>query len=438
MKRNWRNSWIVIALAALLTLASCAGNGDHAGHNDTYTCPMHPTVVSDRPATCPVCGMDLVRKARPGEEVEITEDLARLIESPNEVVVGNIRTIKATYKPQPVSVEAKGLVTYDTRNIHTIASRIGGRLEKVYLKYAFQPVKKGQPVAEIYSPELITSQRELLFLRKNDPDNAVLIDGAKRKLELLGMTPAQIGRLIERSETTDRFTVYSPYSGYLITGENTQAASPGVSANSATASDGMGNGMGGGMGTSLPRAAGTSNATAGSESGTVIREGSYVSAGSPMFTVVNTDALRIELDLTAAQGASLQRGDSISLDYGAGRKEKTTIDLVQPFFNEGQDFVKIRVITNRTEALHIGELVSATIQLPARESLWVPREAILDLGTERIVFIKERGVLKPKQVTTGMKVNGEIEITGGLASSDEIAANAQYLIDSENFVKTDE
>lgn len=418
-------------LAALSALASCNRKNDHAGHNDTYTCPMHPTVVSDRPSTCPVCGMDLVRKARPGEEVEITEDLAKLIKSPNEVVVANIKTIRPTYKSQRTSLEAHGVVTYDTRNIQTIAARVGGRLEKVYLKYEFQPVKKGQPVAAIYSPELITSQRELLFLLENDPDNTTLIESAKRKLALLGMSSAQVNRLIERRETGNTFTVYSPHSGYLITGQPGQ-----VQRSNATsaADEGMKNGMASGM-SSAPASPSVSSAS--NTTSSLIREGSYVSAGQPMFTIVNTNALRVELNLSATNAAFLQKGDSILLDYGHGRKEQTTIDLVQPYFENGQDFIKVRVVTKRTDDLHIGELVAATIQLPAIESLWVPREAVLYLGTQQIVFIKERGVLKPKTVTTGIKANAEIQITSGLASADEIAANAQYLIDSENFIKTD-
>ena len=168
MKKNWRISkivnryWILdigIALILILTVAACVDKSSSHEH-DTYTCPMHPTVISDKQGTCPVCGMDLVRKARPGEEIKITEDLARLIKSPNETVVSSIRTIKGEFKSMPVSVEAQGLVTYDTRNIYTIPARTGGRLEKVFLKYTFQPVRKGQKVAEIYSPELSTAQRE--------------------------------------------------------------------------------------------------------------------------------------------------------------------------------------------------------------------------------------------------------------------------------------
>lgn len=420
-------------LAALLAFASCNGKQDHTEHNDTYTCPMHPTVVSDRPSTCPVCGMDLVRKARPGEEVEITDDLAKLLKSPNEVVVANIRTIKPMYKSQSTSLEAHGLVTYDTRNIQTIAARVGGRLEKVYLKYAFQPVTRGQAVAEIYSPELVTSQRELLFLIQNDPGNTTLIDGANRKLELLGMTRAQINRLIERREASSTFTVYSPHSGYLITG---QPATMEQQQDVISTAEPMGNGMGGGMSGSSP--ATPSNSSTSNAESALVREGSYVSAGQPMFTIVNTNALRVELDIPSTGGVLLQKGDSILLNYGNNRNEQTTIDMVQPFFDKGQDFIKVRVITKRTDEIRIGELVTATIQLPARESLWVPREAVLDLGTEEIVFTRERGVLKPKTVTTGMRANAEIQITGGLASSDEIAANAQYLIDSENFIKTND
>src|SRR5688572_19609479 len=173
MKRNWRKNWpLATTLIMVFALvASCNKSGQHAEHADTYTCPMQPTVISNRPSTCPVCGMDVVRKARAGEEVEITEDLSKLLKSPNEAVIASIKTIKGEYKSMPVSTEAQGVVTYDTRNIYTIPTRIGGRLEKVFLKYTFQQVRKGQKVAEIYSPELLTAQRELIFLLENDSEN---------------------------------------------------------------------------------------------------------------------------------------------------------------------------------------------------------------------------------------------------------------------------
>jgi Cu(I)/Ag(I) efflux system membrane fusion protein len=166
--------------------------------------------------------MDLVRKARPGEEVEITEDLARLIKSPNEVVVASIKTVKAEYKSLPATVQAQGVVTYDTRYVYNIPARIGGRLEKVYLKYAFQPVRKGQKVADIYSPELLTAQRELLYLTENDKDNEELIRSAKSKLLLLGASEKQVEEIIARKEAVYTFSIFSGYDGYVIS-ENQRA-----------------------------------------------------------------------------------------------------------------------------------------------------------------------------------------------------------------------
>jgi hypothetical protein len=101
-----------------------------------------------------------------------------------------------------------------------------------------------------------------------------------------------------------------------------------------------------------------------------------------------------------------------------------------------RSFLKLRVYTKKIQGLHIGHLVTAKIQLSPSESLWVPRESVLDLGNNKVVFIKDRGVLKPKKIMTGVSSEGLIQVTSGLSSSDEIAANAQYLVDSESFIKT--
>jgi Cu(I)/Ag(I) efflux system membrane fusion protein len=418
---------ILLLLALLVT--ACARK-DAAHEHDTYTCSMHPTVISDKPGTCPVCGMELVLKARPGQEVAIIEDLNRLLKSPNEAVVASIKTIKGHYTSTPVSVQAQGVVTYDTRNIYTIPARVAGRLEKVYLKYAYQPITKGQKIAEIYSPELITAQRELLFLLQNDAANKALIDAAKNKLELLGLTNSHVNRLIERKEVSNTFSIYSPYTGYLMADQQPAPASSAMPSAGEKTSSGMNDGMG-----ATPSPAAPSSA-ASSSTGSIMREGNYVSAGQTLFRVVNNEALRIELDLPARQAAAVKKGDKLEMDLGNGNTELATVDFMQPFFSEGQDFVKLRVYTKKVAGLHIGHLVTATIAVSSAESLWVPKEAVLDLGTGKVVFVKDRGALKPTKVSTGMISEGQIEITRGLASSDEIAANASYLVDSESFIKT--
>jgi hypothetical protein len=406
---------------------SACSKDKHAEHADTYTCPMHPTVISDRPSTCPVCGMDLVRKAREGEEVKITEDLANLLKSPNETVIASIKTIKAEYKSIPLQIAIQGIVTYDTRTVYSIPARVSGRLEKVFLKYAFQPVAKGQKVAEIYSPELLTAQRELLFLIENDASNTTLIESGKSKLLLLGATESQVNALIQRKEPLSTFSVYSPYSGYLIP-DNQPAPVMNVTpqANQAQSMDGMGSSSGSASSSQQP----------GAQAGSLIREGNYVSAGQTLYKLVNTSSLRIELNLPASQASTIKKGQEIELDFGNGRKDKASVDFIQPFFNESEEFVKLRIYTHHMEDLHIGHLVSASTTLQSEESLWISKEAIFDLGQEQIAFIKERGKFTPTSVTTGIRTDGWIEIKKGLSSTDEVAGNSQYLVDSESFVKT--
>lgn len=434
MKNNWRNrlSLAIMLLTLLVLIASCNKGGEHADHADTYTCPMHPTVISDKPGTCPVCGMDLVRKARPGEEVEITEDLSKLIKSPNETVIASIKTIKGEYTSMPVSTEAQGVVTYDTRNVYTIPTRIGGRLEKVFLKYAFQQVRKGQKVAEIYSPELLTAQRELLFVIENDSKNEALIQSAKERLRLLGATDAQINDLIQSKDPKNTFTIYSTYDGYILADTQQTPIAPMTSQRASTSAGGMTDGMSGDASTSPS----TSASSAVSPSDQLIREGSYVTSGQTLFKVVNPSALRVELNIASTLTATVKKGSKVKLDFGDEHSEDGTIDFVQPFFNEGQEFLTVRVYTKNTDRLHIGHLVKAVIESSAVEALWVPKEAVLHLGVDDVVFVKEKNVFRPKKVVTGIRTEKHIEIKQGLSSSDEIASNGQYLVDSESFIKT--
>src|SRR5258706_3948537 len=151
----------------LLVAINCSQNKKQA-QAKTYTCPMHPTVVQDKPGTCPVCGMDLVKKGKSGEEVKITTELNYLLKPTNAMVISSIKVITAVQMTMNFKMEAKGTVAHDTRKIATLSSRYNGRIEKLYVKYNLQPIYKGQKILEIYSPELITAQRELLYLLEKD------------------------------------------------------------------------------------------------------------------------------------------------------------------------------------------------------------------------------------------------------------------------------
>jgi multidrug efflux pump subunit AcrA (membrane-fusion protein) len=412
MIRNWKNSAWALALLLLLAFASCNRHDrhDHSAEEEMYTCPMHPTVTSDEPGACPVCGMDLVLKGAPGEELAMTPELSRVLKSPDEVVVASVNTIRPEYKSMSIDVAVDGIVTYDTRVVHSIPARVAGRLEKLYVNYEYQPVRAGQKVAEVYSPELNTAQREFVFLLENDPDNISLIDAARRKLELLGMTASQIDALVASRVVTSTVSIYSPYSGYVTMG----GAPPTTSVPTTS-----GNMPEGSMIDGMP----------------LVRAGDYVSAGQSLFTLVDSKTLRIELNVPGSTGHNIRPGSKAQLSIGGGKMQDVAIDFVEPFVSKGQPFTKLRVYAESREGLRIGSLVKAGIHIDMQETLWVPRESVLDLGTQQVVFVEQRGVLKPKAVHTGITTDGMIEIKSGLATSDAIAANAQFLVDSESFVK---
>lgn len=408
----------------LLFVWGCSGkDSSTTAEQDQFTCPMHPTVISDKQGTCPVCGMELVRKARAGEEVKITEDLVKLLQSPDESVMASITTIKADYKEMPMTAEAHGVVAYDTRYVHAVPARIGGRLEHVYLRYAFQAVSKGQKVAEIYSPELLTAQRELLFLVEHDAANTDLVAAAREKLMLLGATQRQVDDLIKSKETSGRFTIYSPNDGYLILANQPMP----VAAVRQTSSSGMGGGMGSAVATP------TTESTAVASS--LVREGDYVSRGQTLFTIASQEALLLELNVPSVAAGSLHIGDSLIISISKERSMESVVSFVQPFFADGEEFQKVRVYV-RVADLRIGQLVDAIIKRTSAPALWLPNEAIMDMGSGKVVFVKERGVFKPKPITAGMRSDGWTEIRQGIASSDEIAAKATYLVDSESFIKS--
>jgi multidrug efflux pump subunit AcrA (membrane-fusion protein) len=237
--------------------------------------------------------------------------------------------------------------------------------------------------------------------------------------------------IIKRKEATYTFPIHSPYDGYVIS-ESQQTPAITTAASSSTSS-GMGDGMSG-------SSAGTSPATQSQNSNAstseLIREGNYVSTGQTLFKVVNTTALRVELDLPVAQAGRINLNDEVDLDMGNQKMTKAKVDFVQPFFTDGEEFVKVRLYIKNNGQFQIGQLVRAIITLKPVEALWIPREAILDMGLDKIVFVKERKVFKPKNVKVGVRTNGWVEITQGLSSSDEVASNAQYLVDSESFIKT--
>jgi multidrug efflux pump subunit AcrA (membrane-fusion protein) len=407
MKKNWINN-ILPALVILLLAAACRP-ADHA-HHDTYTCPMHPTVVSEQPGTCPVCGMDLVRQARDGEAVEITPALARTLRAPNEHILASTPTVRGIFKAMSLTYTASGTVAYDTRALRTITARLGGRLEKVYLRYNGQPVRAGQPIAGLYSPELMTAQRELLYLAQHDPGSDLLAE-ARRKLLLLGATTQQIENILRRNEPIHSFTLHSPYDGYILAGSETPTTT---------------------AATSDPMNAGTTAAASPTQT-MLPREGDYIARGQALYRIAGANALLIELTLPAGYANAIAPRDSVQLIV-EGQQRTGTVAVIEPVYRDGKPFVTVRVHSPDTKGLRLGQIIQAMFTAHPVEALWVPREAVVDLGLDKVVFVQENGAFRARKVTTGIVHHEWIAIRKGLTSTEAIAAQAQYLVDSEGFL----
>ncbi|MBB6613055.1 efflux RND transporter periplasmic adaptor subunit [Pontibacter sp. Tf4] len=425
---------IFFLLVAFAVAACSVEEKTHAEGETEYTCPMHPQIVKNEPGSCPICGMDLVPKAVHGDGVEITEDLAFLLKPTNTTVVANISTIKPEQKAMEATVQMDGIISYDPRRVYSVPAKVGGRIEKLFVKSNFQPISKGQKLMEIYSPDLITAQKELLYLVQSAPEDKQLIQAAKQKLQYLGASNEQINRLIRNGEESYTFAVYSPYDGYVI---DLNASAPAATASAATAPAANAGDMDA-MGGSSAAAPTPAASTASAGQAIQLREGMYVTVGQPLLRVVNATQLWAEFNIPAGKMSALAEGSPVVISFPQlpGEKLAANIDFFQPFFDEGENFAKARVyLPGNMKAAMVGQLVSAQATYSTDTSLWVPSAAVLDIGTKTVAFIRRNGVFEPVAVTTGTDAGSEIQLISGLKQTDVIAANAQFLVDSESFIK---
>lgn len=433
MRKNYIGSLLTVLLLAGVLLMGCetkSGKSGHAAHGEAglYTCPMHPQVIQDNPGKCPVCGMDLVAKEA-NNELIVDSSFNALLKPVNAQVIASIPLINAESGMRIFSVQAQGVVTYDSRSRVSLSSRVGGRIERLLIKYNYQPVRKGQLVMEVYSPDLASAQRELLML-SSDGGSPDLLQKAKQRLMLLGMGPGQIEDIIKSGNVLYMVPVYSPANGYILeqSASLPQASAP-MAAPSGSGDPAM-NEMGGSSAASL-----TPTSPSAISSPVLIRPGQYITAGQSLFTIYTSQGLIAEFALTPAVSSRIKAQQKL-LFYAGNEKENMVsgkIGLIQPVLRSGESFTLARVYL-RGKNLTPGQLLTASIPIVFQKGLWLDKKAVWQTGSKSIVFKRQGKVLVPIHVKSGAVVDGMVQILSNIQDW-KVASNVSYLIDSESFIK---
>lgn len=336
-------------------------------------------------------------------------ELGDLLKPADRTVMGDVRTITPQRKSDSTSFVVTGTIDYDQDHIVAISSRVPGRVERLHVNYNFEPVRKGQRLLDLYSPELVNAQQEFLFVLKNDPENSSLREAARRKLMLLGVPGPQIERLEKTGEADQTITLTSPSGGHIHEGS-------------------VGSPM-----TVMPPAAVEGSSL-------LLKEGSYVEMGQTLFTIYDPDELWVELNVPAAMAKAFAKGSQIQMTTtGADPVELTgTVISIDPQASDQGDLLLVRVAPASTEDLLPGQLVRASIASRSAEGWWLPSDAVIALGSRYVVFKKlADGIFQVAPVEVLEQTGGSYRIGAGLDSSDHVAARALLLIDNDSFIHAD-
>ena len=383
---------------------------EHQHDKVEYTCPMHPEIIRDKPGTCPICGMDLVKKETDSKKIGDIE-LESLLKPTNEFVVSSIPVTTIDQRGEQIEIEALGKIAYDTREVGSISARVSGRIEKLYIRYRYQRINRGQRILDIYSPELLTAQQNLLFLLKNDADNKTFIQAAKDRLLLLGMGNEQLKQVIQSGKPSLTIAVYSNYSGHIHEAANggSMYTDPGTMKDISLLTEELS-----------------------------LKEGMYVQKGQSVFSVFNPDRAWAILNIYGDNQSLVKKGNTVRVvpETSPNKDFRATIDFIEPFYRKESKTLTARVYFNNSVLkIPIGSQVKATVFGNTKEAWWLPKEAVLSLGIDKVVFQKTDGGFKAVKVSTGIIHEEHIQLLSGLTTTDSVAANAQFLMDSESFIK---
>ncbi|MCK9378362.1 MAG: efflux RND transporter periplasmic adaptor subunit [Syntrophobacterales bacterium] len=361
-----------------------------------WVSPMDPGYVRDKPGKAP-CGMDMV---------PVYEDVGE--EAPGTIKVSaatiqsmGVRTAKVEVRPLSRLTLAVGLVTFNERNLATVTTKVNGWVERLYVNATGDPVRKGQTLLSLYSPDLVSSQEEYLLAArnlkamKNSPVKEMadgarrLAEASRRRLAYFDISAAQIDALERTGQVKKNLTLASPANG-IVTKR-------------------------------------------------MVTQGMYVQAGMPLLEVADLSTVWVDADIYQYELPWIKVGQPVTmtLDYMPGETFPGKIDYIYPYLKEATRTAKVRLrFPNPGLKLKPEMFAQVKIESPVtKPAVVVPMEAVLDTGLKQHVFIAlGQGRFEPREVKLGVYGDGNNvrEVISGLSGGEEVVTSAQFLLDSES------
>jgi Cu(I)/Ag(I) efflux system membrane fusion protein len=383
----------MLTITAFSLLVACKSKKESPIQSDSYyTCSMDPQVIESKPGKCPICHMELTKvmksNGQKADEIKL---------SAQQIQLGNIviDTVGNTAIGDEVVLTAT--LNFDQMKASSVSSRVMGRIEKLYYKNLGDYVKKGAPLYDLYSEELNNAKQEYLLVldkKKTFEGESVidfdqLLQGAKNKLLLWGMSENQVQQLADSRKSTPVTTFYSTTSGFITALEAT--------------------------------------------------EGAYIMEGGTIVKLADLSSLWAEAQVYTSQLADIDKNSiaTVQLPDFDGKEIKGRIEFVNPEINPDTRVNLIRVsIPNTGNRLKPGMPAYVILKTPRRKAMSLPVDAVIRDGKGATVWIQTANkTFKTVMVQTGMESDSRIEIKSGLNIGDLVVVSGAYLLNSEYIFK---
>ena len=348
--------------------------------------PMVPGQKFDKPAKSPFMDMQLVPVYAEGGD-----DAGKVTISPRMQQNLGVRTAVVTTGTLKQKLEAPGSVAYNDRDVAVVTARTGGYVERLYVRAPLDPVRKGQPLVEIYVPDWIAAQEEHLSVRRMQGQGTeALLAAARQRMLLAGMNEEQVRSVEAGSKVQPRFTLTAPIGGVIA------------------------------------------------ELG--VREGMTVMAGAMLFRINGLASVWVYAEIPESGAAQIRVGNSVEARTPAlpGKSFKGRVAAILPEVNAATRTLKARIEIANAGGLLIPGMFASVDFIPSNKDavLLVPSEAVIQTGQRKLVIVQlDDGKFQPTDIETGAEANGQTEIRKGLVAGQKVVISSQFLIDSESSLK---